>query len=108
VPLLPRFLPVTLDYTYVDPNLAITLVFDENMDQTVVPLPAQFILTCNGILKIADSIAWDDATHLSVDYSEAILDVDPCLLRYKAKNINFLSVAGELVTPFEILIAAAP
>ena len=78
------------------------------MDQTVVPLPAQFALTCNDIVKVPDTVSWDDATHLSIDYAEAVLGVDPCRLRYPAKDVNFLTVHDELVTPFDIIVTAAP
>lgn len=97
-----------MDYTYVDPNLAITLTFGESMDQTVVPLPAQFVLTCNDVVKVPDTVSWDDATHLSIDYAEAVLTVDLCYLRYMAKDPNFLSVLDELVTPFDLLVAEVP
>lgn len=72
-----------------------------------MPLPAQFVITCNDVDKTPDSVTWDDATHLSVDYSEADLTVEECWLRYSAKSPLFLSVADELITPFDLRVTLA-
>ena len=102
LPLLPSFWPSALDWTYVDPLFDMLLSFDEDMDQTIFPLPAEFILTIDDIEQTISAVTWDDATTLSVEYSEAVLNPIVASLRYPTSSPRFLSVLGELVTPFDL------
>ncbi len=99
-------IPASSDWTYADPLLDVVLTFGENMDQTSQPLPGDFILDVDGTLKVPIFITWDSATELSIHYSEAILAPTVVRCRYSTINPNFVTVAGEVVTPFDILVTA--
>lgn len=105
-PLSPRFNPASSAYTYADPVLDVVLTFGESMDQTSEPLPGDFIFDVDGTLKTPISVDWDSATELSVQYDEAVLGPTVVRCRFSAKNPDFLSIAGEVVTPFDILVTA--
>lgn len=105
-PLLPRFIPASSAWTYVDPALEVVLTFGESMDQTSEPLPGDFVFDVDGVEKTPVSVTWDSATELSIEYSEATLSPTAVRCRYSTQNPDFLSVAGELVTPFDILVTA--
>lgn len=105
-PLLPRLIPASSNWTYGDPNLAVVLTFGENMDEASEPDPEDFVLDIDGTDKTPDTITWDTATELSLDYSEATLGPTEIHCRFSKKNPDFLSVAGEVATPFDILVTA--
>ena len=103
---MPRLIPASADWTYADPALDVVLTFGENMDQTSEPLPGDFVLDVDGVLKTPIAVAWDSATELSVEYSEAVLGPTVVRCRYSTINPDFESALFEKVTPFDILVAA--
>lgn len=105
-PLLPRLIPASSAWTYVDPALDVVLTFAENMDQTSQPLPGDFVLDVDGTLKTPINITWDSATELSVEYSEVALGPTAVRCRYSKINPDFESALFEKVTPFDILVTA--
>lgn len=105
-PLLPRFIPASSAWTYSDPALDVVLTLADVMGQTTEPLPSDFVLDVDGTEKTPISITWDSATELSIQYDEVTLGPTVVRCRYSAKNPDFLSVTGELVTPFDILVSA--
>lgn len=105
-PLLPRFIPTSSDWTYGDPILDVVLTFGETMDTGVEPPPDAFVFDVDGTEKVPVTITWDDATHLSIEYSEAVLGPTVVRCRYSTKADDFVSAAGEEVTPFDILVTA--
>ena len=76
------------------------------MDQTSEPLPGDFVLDVDGVEKTPDSLAWDSATELSLQYSEAVLAPTVVRCRYSTINPDFESALFEKVTPFDILVTA--
>lgn len=105
-PLLPRLIPVGTAWAYADPDLTFDLQFSENMDQTATPPTSSIIIEVDGVEKEPDNLTWQSATNILVDYAEAVLGPTVVRCRFSAKHDDFLSVAGELVTPFDILIPA--
>jgi len=91
---------------YADPDLTVKLTFAENMDQAVQPLPSDFVLTVDDVVKTIYTITWISATELAIDYSEALLACTIVGLRYSTKSSRFLSLLDELVTPFDLIITA--
>lgn len=104
--MLPRLIPASSDWTYADPLLTVTLTFGETMDQTTKAPPGDFVLVVDDVEKIPISTIWDDANDFTMTYSEATLGAAVVRCRYSAKNPLMLSVLGELVTPFDILVTA--
>lgn len=102
-PLLPRLIPSGGVWEYADPLLTVTLVFSENMDQTEKPDPSDFVLTVDDVVKTIATTTWDDATHFISTYSEGTLGPSVVEVRYPTKVPEFLSIAGELVTPFDLI-----
>ena len=84
----------------------VTVTFGEDMDQTVAPVAADFNLELDGVPKVPTAVHWTTATTLVLDYSEALLDPALVELRFSTKTDQFLSVLGELVTPFDIEVIA--
>lgn len=105
-PLQPRLIPASSAWTYTDPALDIVLTFGEDMDETSTPPPEAFVLDVDGTEKTPDAIAWDSATELSIEYSEATLGPTVIRCRYSTHADDFVSVVGEEVTPFDILVTA--
>lgn len=89
-----------------DPDLSVTLNFAEDMDQTVQPLPADFVLSCDDVVKTIDTVTWVGARELAIDYSEVALAPTIVALRYSTKSSLFLSLLDELITPFDLIITA--
>lgn len=106
LPLLPVLNPASSAWTYVDPALEVVLTFGESMDQTSEPLPGDFVFVVDGVDKTPISVTWDSATELAIGYDEAVLSPTVVRCRFSTKNSDFLSVAGEIVTPFDILVDA--
>jgi len=104
LPLLPRFLPDSTEWTYVDPLLSVELYFTPNMNIGVEPVPADFVLLVDDVEKTALSSSYFDANQLTLTFNEAALGPTVVKLRYSAKNPDFVSAAGEVVTPFDLVI----
>lgn len=104
--LLPRLIPASSAWTYADPALEVVLTFAEDMDQTSQPLPGDFVLDVDGTEKTPDTVTWDSATELSLNYSEVALGPAAIRCRYSTINPDFKSVLLEKVTPFDILVTA--
>lgn len=102
-PLLPSLIPVTIVTTYADPLLTLVITFGEDMDQTVEPLPAEFVIVVDGVSKTPITFLWDSATQCTLTYSEAVLGPVVVRLRYPTGSSRFRSVLLELVTPFDFL-----
>jgi len=105
-PLLRRFIPSSSVWSYIDPDLMVTLTFGEDMDQTVVPLPADFVLIVDDVDKTPDVVHWGTARTLVLDYSEGSLSVGQVRCRFSTKTDLFRSILGELITPFDIYVTA--
>ena len=105
-PLSPRMIPVSSDWTYSDPLLSVVLTFGETMNQTKEPLPAEFVFDVDGTEKTPINAAWDSATEFSIEYEEVTLGPSIVRCRYSAINPDFVTAAGEVVTPFDILVTA--
>ncbi len=105
-PLSPRLIPASSNWTYADPAFEVVLTFGENMDQTSQPLPADFVIDIDGVEKTPDTVTWDSATELSLDYNEAVLGPTVVRCRYSKINPDFESALFEKVTPFDILVTA--
>ncbi len=103
LPLLPSLIPVTIVTTYADPLLTLVITFGEDMDQTVEPLPAEFVIVVDGVSKTPISFTWDSATQCTITYSEGVLGPTVVRLRYPAGSARFLSLLAERVTPFDFL-----
>lgn len=106
-PLLPRLIPTGGTFTYADPNLSLDIDFAESMDQTEEPPLSAFVIEVDGVDKTPVGGGWFDATTYQLTYSEAVLGPTVIYLRYSKKYSTFLSLTGELVTPFNIQILAA-
>lgn len=107
VPLLPRMIPASTLWSYIDPDMTLTLTFGETMDQTVVPVPADFVLTVDDVVKVPSDVHWTGATTCVLDYSEVALAPNDVHLRFSTKTPLFLSILDELVTPFDLFITPA-
>lgn len=105
-PLSPRLIPASAEWTYVGSDLDCTFEFGEVMDQTATPPAAAVILTVDDIVKTPTSVAWNDGTHCTFTYTEALLGPSVVSARYPAKHPDFRSNLGELVTPFDMAVAA--
>ena len=105
--LLPSATPTSGEWTYVDPALVIPLFFPVDMDQTVEPLPAQFIIDVDGAPKTPDALGWTDATTMTLTYNEAVLGPSVISLEYPDLLPNFVSLQGQPVFPFDLLITPA-
>ena len=103
-PLLPSATPTSGEWSYVDPGLVIQIFFPVDMDQTVEPLPAQFIITADAVPKTPDSLGWTDATTMTLTYNEVALDPSVVRLAYPNMLPNFISLAGQPVFPFDLLL----
>lgn len=106
LPLSPRFLPLSSDWTYVDPALDVVLTFAGAMDQTEQPLPGDFVFDVDGVEKTPISVTWDSATELSIQFDEAVLNPTVVRCRYSKINDDLRNVALEVITPFDILVTA--
>ena len=106
-PLLPRLIPVSSEWTYVDPLLDVVLTFDEPMFDGITPPPGVFTLDVDGTDKTPTTLTWDSTTELSIEYSEVILAPTVVRCRLPAKHNDLKSNTSELVTPFDILVTPA-
>lgn len=107
-PLLRRLIPSSSEFSYADPALEITVDFAQDMDNGVTPVPGDFVLTVDDVVKTIDTVSWDDNRHLSVDYSEAVLGPTVVELRFSTKTANFITDVDEFVTPFDIIVPVTP
>jgi len=103
---LPRFIPPTTAWVYADPVLTVAIDFPEAMDQTAQPLPGDFVLTVDDVVKPIASLSWISALTMTLLYSEAVLGPTVVKLRFSTKSPLFRSVLGEIVTPFDLVITA--
>lgn len=104
--LLPSSTPTSGNWAYEDPNLIGDLIFPVDMDQTVTPAPGHFVLDVDGAPKTPDSCTWFDARTLQWAYAEAVLGPTLVRMQYPIMAANFLSLAGQPVFPFDLLLAA--
>jgi len=81
-------------------------MFVEDMDQTTAPPVGDFVIWVDGMDKTPITAAWTGARNFTLTYSETVLGPSVVRTRFATKNPLFLSVLGELVTPFDILITA--
>ena len=100
---MPSATPTVAESSYLDPQLEITLTFPVDMDETVEPLPAQFVIDVDAVPKTPDSLSWGDATHLLLIYSEALLAPSVIRTQYPQMFDNFVSLVGQPVFPFDLL-----
>lgn len=107
VTLLPSSTPTSGTWTYSDPTLVIILTFPVDMDQTVEPLPAQFVIDVDGVPKTPDSLGWTDSKTMTLTYDEAVLGPSVVKCQYPAMFPNFVSLATQPVFPFDLLLVAA-
>jgi len=82
----------------------VELYFTEDMSILSEPIPADFVLTVDDVVKTALSSSWFDLHQLTLTYDEAILGPTVVKVRFSTKNPDFISVAGEIVTPFDLVI----
>lgn len=80
------------------------LTFTDDMSIATQPIPADFVLTVDDVEKTALSSTWFDLHKLTLTYNEVTLNPSNVSVRFSTKNPDFISVAGEVVTPFDILI----
>lgn len=76
------------------------------MDQTVAPAPGQFVIDVDGVPKTPDTVVWIDPGTLGLTYAEAVLGPSVIRLQYPRMFPNFLSLAGQPVFPFDLLLTA--
>lgn len=105
-PLLPRLIPASSAWTYIDPMFSLDLTFGENMNQVTKPDASEFVFLVDGVEKVPTDEIWSSATVFNLQFSEALLAPTVVRCRYKTKNPDFESSLGEVVTPFDILSAA--
>ena len=103
---MPRLIPTSSGWTYVDPLLTCNLIFTEDMSILSEPIPADFVLTVDDVVKTVLSSSWLDLHTLTLTYNEAVLGPGVVRVRFSTKNPDFISVAGEIVTPFDMVITA--
>ena len=74
------------------------------MDQTVEPLPGEFIIDVDGVPKTPDTLGWTNPTTMTFTYNEAVLGPSVISLEYPDMLPNFISLAAQPVFPFDLLI----
>jgi len=87
--------------------LTVVLTFEPSMDETTEPPISSFVIDVDDVEKTPDSVAWLTPHEFSLNYSEAALGPSVIKCRFSTKSPLFLSLTGELVTPFDILVTAA-
>ena len=100
---LPSSTPISFTWNYVDPNLILVVTFPVDMDQTVEPLPAQFIIDVDAAAKVPDTLGWTNPTTMTLPYAEAVLGPTVVRLQYPQMFPNFLSLQSQPVFPFDLL-----
>lgn len=101
---MPSAVPTGATWSYGDPVLDVRVTFAVDMDQTVQPLASELVITVDGAPHDPSAVNWDDATHLDLEYSEALLGPTDVELAYPAMFPNFLSLQGQPVFPFDIIV----
>ena len=66
---------------------ALTLVFDETLDEASVPAPGAFTVTVSGAARTVDSVAIDDDT-VTLTLASAVTDADTVVVRYDKPTSN--------------------
>lgn len=102
--LLPSSTPTSGTWAYIDPTLSGQLEFPVAMDQTVIPDKTEFILEVDAAAKPLLTLVWADATHLGYTYDEALLGPSVVRMQYDQMAPNFLSLDGQPVFPFDLLL----
>ncbi len=100
---LPSSTPLSFTWNYVDPNLILVVTFPVDMDQTVEPLPAQFIIEVDAAAKVPDTLGWTNPTTMTLTYAEAVLGPTVVRLQYPQMFPNFISLVDQPVFPFDLL-----
>lgn len=80
------------------------LYFTDDMSIASEPIPADFVLTVDDVVKTVLSSSWLDLHQLTLTFNEAVLGPSVVKVRFSTKNPDFISVAGEIVTPFDLVI----
>ncbi len=80
-----------------------SIFFDEDMDQTVTPLPADLEIEVDETGKIPDTVSWTDSRTLFLEYNEAVLN--PVIVRVilTAMRADFRALTLFRVAPFDLL-----
>lgn len=73
------------------------------MDETAQPSPGHFVIDVDGVPKTPDSLSWTLANTMTFAYAEAVLAPSVVRLAYPKLGINFKSLLGQPVFPFDIL-----
>ena len=102
--LLPSSTPTSGTWAYADPTLTMVLTFPVAMDQTVIPLIGQFVAEVDGVPKAPGTVVWNDATHMTLTYLEAVLGPAVVRLQYDQMFPNFVSLDAQPVFPFDLLL----
>ena len=81
------------------------IFFDEDMDQTVTPLPADLEIEVDSTGKVPDTVQWTDARTLFFEYNEAVLN--PVIVRIILDSMvaDFRALTLFRVAPFNLLTA---
>lgn len=82
------------------------LSFPVDMDQTVEPVGADFVLLVDGVPKTPVVQGWDTATLLELSYQEALLAPAVVRCQYPDMLPNFRSLQLQPVFPFDLLLVA--
>ena len=101
---MPRLIPTSSAWTYVDPLLDVVLTFAEDMFDGITPPATVFTIDVDGVDKTPTTLTWDSTTELSIEYSEAVLAPTAVRCRLPALHPDLKSNVSELVTPFDILV----
>ena len=80
----------------------ITLNHPVDMDQTLQPLPAQFIIEVDGVPKTPDSVLWIAATQVTLLYAEVALGPTLIQTQYPVMFGNYISLVNQPVFPFDL------
>lgn len=92
-----------MEWSYADPDLVVQAFFPVDMDQTLEPVPADFIIEVDAAAKPPDALGWTDATTMTLTYQEAVLGPSVVRLQYPLMTDNFVSLQGQPVFPFDLL-----
>lgn len=88
--------------SYSDPDLEITITFQNHMDQSVTPLPAELVMYADDVAKTPDSVSWAGDHELLLEYSEIGLGAPVIDVELENATDRLRCLAGGVIPPFRL------
>lgn len=100
-----EFVP-TIGFEYSDPALNLEITFPVEMDQTVVPITADFVVEVDGSGTAIDNIEWDDGFTLLLELTAAGETGNPVVVIFATPTPRLRATDTHQACPFTLNIAA--